>query len=180
MVPGASPIRVVLDTTLRTPLAARVLDIDAATLIVTTERSRKSDRHRLEALGIGVWVVPTAQNGVDIAVALATLRARGIRSLLVEGGAQVITSFLGGGFVDRLIVGTAPKIIGSGTEAVGDLGVARIADGIRLSNRCVSVTDDDVLMAWDVDQRTSPWNRDRVADVVSDRVVLLAAGGDQS
>ncbi len=107
------------------------------------------------------------------------LRDRGICSLLVEGGSRVITSLLAAGLVDRLIVGTAPKIIGSGTEAVGDLGVERIADGISLSNRSVSVTDDDVLMAWDVDGR-SPVAR-RQASIVNfpDSVVRLAAGGDQ-
>lgn len=179
MVPGASPLRVVLDSALRTPQGARVLDADAATLIVATERSRAGDRERLEAAGAGVAVVPADASGVDITSALAMLRDRGICSLLVEGGSRVITSLLAAGLVDRLIVGTAPKIIGSGTEAVGDLGVERIADGISLSNRSVSVTDDDVLMAWDVDGR-SPVAR-RQASIVNfpDSVVRLAAGGDQ-
>ncbi|MDQ3765386.1 MAG: hypothetical protein M3460_29170 [Actinomycetota bacterium] len=52
--------------------------------------------------------------------------------------------------VDRLIVGTAPKIIGAGTEAVGDLGIARVMQGIPLRNRCMHVTADDVITAWDV------------------------------
>lgn len=180
MVPGASPLRVVLDSRLRTPLDARVLDSDAATLIVTTERSRRTDREKLRELGAAVCVVPGAASGVDLATAVAVLRARGVRSLLVEGGAQVITSLLADGLVDRLIVGTAPRIIGAGTEAVGDLGVVRIVDGISLSNRCVSVTDDDVLMAWDVDERVSVRRGDGVVDALNDRVVLLATGSDAS
>jgi riboflavin biosynthesis pyrimidine reductase len=74
----------------------------------------------------------------------------GTASLLVEGGARVITSMLAAGLVDRLIVGVAPVIIGEGTEAVGPLGVTRVADGIRLVNRSLHTVGDDVLLAWDV------------------------------
>ena len=64
-----------------------------------------------------------------------------------EAGTQVITSLLGAGLVDRIVVGTAPRIIGAGTEAVGDLGVARVTDGIVLRNRSVHLTSDDVVTA---------------------------------
>jgi riboflavin biosynthesis pyrimidine reductase len=87
---------------------------------------------------------------VDLKAALALLRDEGVRSVLVEGGAQVITSLLGASLADRIVVGTAPRIIGAGTEAVGDLGVARVTEGIALHNRLVHLTADDVVMAWDV------------------------------
>src|SRR5919108_376125 len=74
----------------------------------------------------------------------------GIRSLLVEGGSRIITSMLAERLADRLIVAIAPTIVGSGTEAVGDLSIHRIAHGVRLANRSVHVLDDDVLLAWDV------------------------------
>ena len=151
MVPGASPVRVVLDSTLRTPPSARVLDGDAATMVITTGRSAQATRTRLRDAGVAVHVVKSSPWGVDLSAALAGLRQTGVRSLLVEGGAAVITSLLAAALVDRLIVGTAPKIIGQGTEAVGELGVLRVADGIRLTNRSVHVTADDVITAWDVD-----------------------------
>ncbi|MDP8957918.1 MAG: GTP cyclohydrolase II RibA [Actinomycetota bacterium] len=149
-VPGASPLRVVLDSTLRVPPSARVLGPGAATLVLTTERSRPSSRSALRAEGVGVRVVRSGPGGVDVEAALDVLAEAGVRSLLVEGGAKVITSMLAAGVVDRLIVGVAPRIIGSGTEAVGDLGTARLADGMRLANRAVHVTPEDVLMAFDV------------------------------
>ena len=71
--------------------------------------------------------------------------------MLIEGGARVVTSVLAAALVDRIVVGTAPKIMGNGTNAIGDLGVGRVTEAIRLINRTVQVTDDDVLMAWDVD-----------------------------
>jgi GTP cyclohydrolase II len=151
LVPGASPRRVVLDSTLRTPMSARVLDGDGVLAILTTGRSSEVDRERFAARDVGVHVLPAGNGGVDLGAALRLLRRLGVNCLLVEGGARVITSLLRAGLVDRLIVGTAPKIIGSGTEAVGNLGVADIASGISLTNRRVSVTSDDILTAWDVE-----------------------------
>jgi riboflavin biosynthesis pyrimidine reductase len=75
----------------------------------------------------------------------------GVRTLLVEGGARVITSFLADRLVDRLIVSVSPRIVGSGTEAVGDLRTDRVADALRLGNRSVHLVDDDVLFAGDLE-----------------------------
>jgi riboflavin biosynthesis pyrimidine reductase len=77
----------------------------------------------------------------------------GVRTLLVEGGSRVLTSLLAAGFVDRLVVSVSPTIIGSGTEAVGQLGTRRIAEGLRLANRSVHLAGDDVLLAWDLVER---------------------------
>lgn len=156
MVPGASPARVVLDSTLRIPDGARVLRSDAATTLVTTPRAPAARRVALRERGLRVEVVGAAPAGVDIAAALAALRRAGVQSLLVEGGARVITSMLAAGVVDRVVVGVAPTIIGAGTEAVGPLGVARVADGIRLTHRTVHALDDDVLLAWDVEAPVPP------------------------
>ena len=151
MVSGASPLRVVLDSTLRLPAGARVLDGQAGTIMMTTPRSSEARRTALRARGVGVHVVEPGPHGVDLAGALDTLRALGVRSLLVEGGARVITSFLAEKLVDRLVVGIAPTIIGAGIDAVGDLGVSRVTDSLRLTNRSVHVAGDDLLVAADVE-----------------------------
>ena len=151
MVPGSSPLRVVLDSTLRLPPTAQVLNDHAVTAVMTTARSPEDSRERLRARGVGVHVVDGGPCGVALDATLATLRELGVRSVLVEGGARVITSFLAAKLVDRVVVGIAPAIIGTGIEAVGDLGVARVADGVRLGNRSVHVAGDDLLFAADVD-----------------------------
>jgi riboflavin biosynthesis pyrimidine reductase len=99
---------------------------------------------------VRIDVVADGPDGVDLAAALAALRDTGTATLLVEGGARVITSMLAAGVVDRLIVGVAPLIIGEGTEAVRRLGVDRITDGIRLDKRSIHAVGEDVLLAWDV------------------------------
>jgi riboflavin-specific deaminase-like protein len=150
MVPGPSPIRVVLDSTLRIPLTSAILDEEAPTLVVTTERSSPIRRAALQARHVGVRVSGAGAEGVDLGSALRLLWDFGVESLLVEGGARLITSMLAAGAVDRLIVGMAPRILGAGTEAVGDLGVRRVRDGLRLGNRATHLAGDDLLLAWDV------------------------------
>jgi GTP cyclohydrolase II len=151
LVPGASPLRIVLDTALRIPATAQILGDAAPTLVITTERSSPEHRHELRRRAVGVRLVdPAPPWGVDLAATLTLLREAGIRSLLVEGGAAVITSFLRHRLVDRVVVGIAPTILGAGTEAVGDLSVARVSDGVRLTGRRVHTVGDDVVVAADV------------------------------
>jgi riboflavin-specific deaminase-like protein len=150
MVPGPSPLRVVLDSTLRLPLSARVLNDGGATVVITTAPSSEERRAALRARAVGVHVVDSGSRGVDLASALRTLRALGVASLLVEGGRRVITSFFAEKLVDRLVLGIAPSIMGAGIDAVGDLGVASVAESVRLTNRSVHTAGDDLLVAADV------------------------------
>jgi GTP cyclohydrolase II len=151
LVPGASPLRIVLDTTLRVPPRAQVLGEAASTLVITTERSSAERRAELRERGVAVRVVDAEPPwGVNLAATLAMLRAAGLRSLLVEGGAAVITSFLRQRLVDRVVVGIAPTIVGAGTEAVGDLQVARVSEGLRLKRRSLHPLGEDVVLAGDV------------------------------
>jgi GTP cyclohydrolase II len=150
MVPGASPLRVVLDSTLRTPLTAKVLSDDAATVILCRPDADPGRRRALESSGATVRDVAAGPDGLRVDELLRVLRSIGIASLLVEGGGRVITSMLRAAAVDRVVVSLSPTIIGSGVEAVGPLGVDRVADGIRLVNRSVFLAGDDVLVGFDV------------------------------
>jgi GTP cyclohydrolase II len=151
MVPGASPIRVVLDSTLRVPPDAQVFGPDAATVVLTSERSSLDRRAALQLRGVKVEVVGEAADGIDLAAGLARLRSLGIRCVLVEGGSRIITSALRGQLVDRVVVAVAPPLLGKGTDAVGDLGSILVQDGLRLLNRTVHQLGPDLLVAGDVD-----------------------------
>ena len=150
MVPGASPLRVVLDSTLRTPLTAKVLSDDAATVILCRPDADPARRAALVSAGATVRDVAPGPDGLRMEGVLRLLRALGVSSLLVEGGGCVITSMLRAAAVDRVVVSLSPTILGSGVEAVGQLGVDRVADGIRLVNRSVFLAGPDVLLGFDV------------------------------
>ena len=120
------------------------------TVLVTTDRARPADRRRVRDSGAEVWEVAAAPGGVDLPAALAALHTAGVRALMVEGGARVLTSMLSAGLADRVITGIAPRILGAGVEAVGELNARRVADGIQLRRSCVHIVEDDVLIAYDV------------------------------
>jgi riboflavin biosynthesis pyrimidine reductase len=93
-----------------------------------------------------VLVVEANERGnVDLHCLLGRLHAAGIESLLIEGGGGIITSALRQRLVDRLVVVIAPKLIGAGTEAVGDLGVGRLRDALGFASACFRLLDEDVV-----------------------------------
>ena len=156
MVDGASPIRVVLDTRLRTPPEAKIVNDKAATLIFTTRDAHAGSVELLRRTGTAIHVVDRGRGGIDIPAALLHLKRIGVQSLLVEGGAGVITSLLSHAVVDRMIVSVAPKILGRGTEGIGDLSISQVAEGLALTNRSVHVAGDDILISADVAQVPGP------------------------
>jgi len=138
---GRNPLRVVVDSALRTPLTAAVLVNGAApgTVFAVTGRAPVAKREKVRALGATVLCLPADRGGrVDLVALLAALRERAIGSVLVEGGARMITALLRARLVDRLAVCVAPKILGTGIEAVGDLGIREIA-------RSLIVTDTSLI-----------------------------------
>lgn len=150
MVPGASPMRVVLDSHARTPTGANVLSDEAVTVVLTRPDAPLERRNALSEAGASVHTVPPADGGVDLIAALRVLNGLGVRALLVEGGSKVITSLLAARLVDRAIVSVAPTILGAGTDAVGSLGADRVLDGLALARRSVHVVGDDVVIAGDI------------------------------
>ncbi|MPZ90509.1 MAG: GTP cyclohydrolase II RibA [Actinobacteria bacterium] len=155
LVPGSSPIRVVLDSTLRLSAEAKVVSEEGATIVITTDRSEIQRRRELMTKGAEIAVLAQRDGLVDLGEALGYLRRRGIESLLVEGGAKVITSFLGSrGLADRLVVSIAPRVMGLGTEAVGDLGISEVSSSLVLSDPIVHLVGRDVVLGADLRDRS--------------------------
>ena len=135
----ANPLRVVFDSGLRLPPDSKLTATAHETPTVvfcaplsgltTAGLERKST---LEDLGIRVVALPPAPSGgLSLKAALESLRGSGVASLMVEGGSTLLTAFLKEGLASRAVVVTAPIFIGSGIEAVGDLGTARLSDALR-------------------------------------------------
>jgi len=138
LVPGRDPLRIIVDSHLRIPLTARVLAEGAAsgTLIVTGKSADRSRAEEIKSLGAEVLRLPSSKDnsGIDIARLLKELGRRGIASVLVEGGKGIITSLLKARAVDRMVAVIAPKLVGQGIEAVGDLGIKKLDDAIVFSS----------------------------------------------
>lgn len=138
LVKGSDPLRIVIDRTLRIPLTSRVLANGAAshTLIVAGNAASKARERAIEELGGQVLRVAELADpkGLDLPRLIEALGRRGIQSVLVEGGKGIITSLLAARAVDRLVAVIAPMIIGKGVDAVGDLGITRLAEAITFSS----------------------------------------------
>lgn len=146
LVRGRDPLRIIVDTHLRIPLTARVLAEGAAsgTLIVTSKSADRARAADIKRLGAEVLRIPGSlsrslpsskdNSGIDLVRLLEELGRRGIASVFVEGGKGIITSLLSSGAVDRVVAVIAPKIVGQGIEAVGDLGITKLADAIVFSS----------------------------------------------
>jgi diaminohydroxyphosphoribosylaminopyrimidine deaminase/5-amino-6-(5-phosphoribosylamino)uracil reductase len=149
LVPGDDPLRVVVDSTLRIPLSAAVLADGAAegTVLAVTDKVPNERCEEAEALGATVLRVPADASGrVDLGTLLSGLGSLGVRSVMVEGGAALITSFLCERLVDRLVVCVAPKILGRGIEAVGDLGIRDLTDSLTLADTSVTPYGVDLVL----------------------------------
>ena len=149
LVAGKNPLRVVVDSTLRTPLTAAVLTEEAApgTVLAVTDRAPAAKRDKVRALGASVLCLPAEGGGrVNLDALLAALCERGVGSLLVEGGAEMITALLRARLVDRLVVCVAPKILGAGIEAVGDLGIRELARTLNMADTSVTPYGVDLIL----------------------------------
>jgi riboflavin-specific deaminase-like protein len=105
LVPGPSPRRVVLDSRLRVPRSARVLSAGAGpALLFATSRAGPDSEEALRQAGAEVVRVEASAEGVSLEALLRQLQARGVTSLMVEGGAAVLESFFRAGLVDFLAV----------------------------------------------------------------------------
>jgi diaminohydroxyphosphoribosylaminopyrimidine deaminase / 5-amino-6-(5-phosphoribosylamino)uracil reductase len=154
LVSGRSPVRVVVDSTLRLPLTANVLtDGAATTVIATTDRASEARVAEVRRLGAEVLVLgQDAEGRVALEELLRTMMARDVASVLVEGGRAVITELLRRRLVQRVIVCIAPKILGSGVEAVGELNSRCLADALTFTEVSFTPLGEDLIF----DGRLSP------------------------
>ncbi len=122
LVEGDDPQPVIVDSRLRFPLGARLLSAGRQPWVATVDPADPARRAALESRGVRVLTLPPREGKVSLPALLDELGRMGITSLMVEGGAQVITGFLRERLADQLVLTVAPVLAG-GLHAVGDLGV---------------------------------------------------------
>ncbi len=113
LVDGDDPQPVILDSRLRFPANAKLLLNPKKPWIFTTNLAPANRYAPLEDAGARVICLASTANGrVDLAVLLATLAEMDIKTVMVEGGAAIITSFLTARLVDQLVLTIAPRWLG--------------------------------------------------------------------
>ncbi|WP_420477709.1 RibD family protein [Brevundimonas sp. FT23028] len=140
--PVDQPLRVVLDSTLRTPATAKVASGD--TLILTVSEPAPVGTARVEGVA--------AEDGRPSPVAaLAAIAKAGAASVLIEGGGQVAAAFLRAGLVNRIDWFRAPILLGGdGLPCVAALTLAKLADAPKFRRLSVEPVGDDLWERYDV------------------------------
>ncbi|MGN7469417.1 bifunctional diaminohydroxyphosphoribosylaminopyrimidine deaminase/5-amino-6-(5-phosphoribosylamino)uracil reductase RibD [Brevibacillus sp. SAFN-007a] len=139
---GRQPVRIVLDSQLRTPLTARVIEnADAPTWMFTTEAAPAQKRAALAEKGVRLFV---ASGQISVENVLDTLGECGITSLLVEGGQAVNGAFLQARAIQKIISYVSLKLIGgSGAPTpIGGQGLAMMDQAVRLGNATVELLEE--------------------------------------
>ena len=142
---GENPQPIVLDSQLRTPPAAKICHHpDKRCWILTLNTGSDLSREQVELLPL----TPGAgmQQDVPLDSAMQLLRERGIKSLMVEGGATVITAFIQARMADALVLTVAPRLVG-GYKGVGDLQGADSVDHLSIKPIHYAEAGED-LVVW--------------------------------
>ena len=154
---GKNPLRVVIDSTLRTPASAALLAEAGRTLILTSAAASAADAERLRSEQVEVLRVAGRPGAIDLVDAMRQLGARGIQSILLEGGGLLHHSALHAGIVDRLCIFVAPLLLGgSGLPVFSGPGVNDLKDAFRLQHLQVERYGDDLLLYGELESSCLP------------------------
>ena len=146
---GKNPIRVILDSELRTPLDANVVNTDdAKTIIVTSEQVDEAKLAALGEKGVEFIFVPKTETGLDLNTMLTELYKKGITDVLVEGGSEINASFLRAGFIDKYLIYIAPKLLGGRNSLTPFTGydVDRMDEALNVTFEKVDKIGDDLCI----------------------------------
>ena len=137
------PLRVVVDSRLDTPLAARILDAPGQVLIYASQ----PDEARMAALrqrDADISLVPGPAGKVDLSAMLGDLARRGINELHVEAGHKLNGSFVREGLVDEFLIYMAPRLLGLGHQLATFGPLERLEDSLALRFVSVTTVGDDL------------------------------------
>lgn len=145
---GDDPRPIVIDSQLRTPVCARLLRRrDGIRPIIATAQDA-SPRREAALTGAGATVLRFSRDdrgGVDLQSVLGRLPEEGVQTLMVEGGARIITTFLRESLADQIVLTISPVLLG-GVRAVVSLDDVPEERRPRLENvHCESVSGDLLL-----------------------------------
>ncbi|MFO0706665.1 MAG: bifunctional diaminohydroxyphosphoribosylaminopyrimidine deaminase/5-amino-6-(5-phosphoribosylamino)uracil reductase RibD [Nitrospira sp.] len=151
---STQPLRIVVDSRLRTPSAARILKQQrrAQTMIATTAAASLARRRVLEARGIDVLVVPGGRRRVSLKALLALLGRRGVVSVLVEGGGELNASLMTSKLINRVRLYVAPTLLGGRQSkgVIGGSGMRFLAQAWKLRRISVTRLGADILIEGDL------------------------------
>lgn len=157
--PGENPEILIVDSRLKSPLSSKIFNASRKVTLFCQEDASKEAQKRLEEKAIQVVRIPDKRQKnplsaedtftkpeLDLEAVFRYLGERGMNSVLVEGGSQVLSYCLRQGFYDRIYAFIAPKILGSGLKTFTNLGIQGLAGSKKIERVQYEFFDDQLLL----------------------------------
>jgi len=154
---GRDPIRVIVDTQLRTPLNARVVtqNSSAGTVIATLDRAPKGKIDKLLDAGVEILLTRGAEGHIDLRYLMTMLARFDVTSVLIEGGAEVNASALKSGVVDKVLMFVAPVLM-TGKDSLCSIGGSspkKLSQAIKLTDIRTRPIGQDLMIEGYIESR---------------------------
>ncbi len=146
LVKGKNPIKIIVDSTLKLSERSKILKDPHKVIIATTKKAPKNKIDKLQHKGVRVLVLKPKKGLVDLKELTKELGKSQIASIMIEGGAELSGSAIKEKIINKLLIFTAPKIIGNGLEPIKNLGIKKINKAIKLKNISTKKIGKDFLV----------------------------------
>lgn len=148
LVKGLDPHRIVVSRSLNLPSDLKLLtnNSDKKTIVASSESAIDSFIAKPHHPDLIYWSVrEDRSSGLDLGDLITKAGKFGFRSLLVEGGSRLATSFIKQNLVDKVVCVIAPKLIGDGLNTIGQLGIQEIKDAIQFDRAGFFASGEDLI-----------------------------------
>jgi len=143
---GKDPIKIVVDSKLKIPKSCNLFKEPSKLIIATTNKASHNEIKKFEQKGVNVIIAKSKNGMVNLQDLMIQLGKREISSVMIEGGSELNSSAIRDGVVDKILIFAAPKIIGNGLGAIGNLGITKINKAIKLKNSITRKIGKDLLI----------------------------------
>ena len=146
LVKGKDPLKVIVDSKLKVPVTKKLFKYPLKLIVATTEKAPKKKVKQLQQKGIKVIQTKSKQGRVDLKDLMSQLGKLEIMSIMLEGGSELNASAIKEGIADKILLFSAPKLIGQGLGAIGNLGITNLDKAINLKNFETKKIGKDILV----------------------------------
>ena len=146
LVKGKNPTKIVVDSTLKISEKAKIFKDPSKVIIATTKNAPKKKIDELHQRGVRVLVLGLKNGLVDLKELMKELGKSGITPVIIEGGAELSGNAIKERIVDKVLMFTAPKIIGNGLGPIKNLGIKKVNKAIKLKNIVTRSIGKDILV----------------------------------
>ncbi|MFC1869510.1 RibD family protein, partial [Thermodesulfobacteriota bacterium] len=147
---GRDPLRIIVDTHLRIPHNAKVLnhDSDSMTLLAVGDKVSPGLLNEIESEGVSAVICPARDKRIDLRALMNILGGMSVTSILVEGGSAIMGSMIREKLIDKFYIFKAPRIFGGndGFPMARGKGPERMDETLMMKDIRIRRFEDDILI----------------------------------